>query len=169
MRNFDVESPIGLQFAKDFISACDAITGKNRNIAGIRKVIFNNPATVVIWDDDTKTVVKCQHGDTYSKEFGLAMCISKKVFGNTGKFNDIFKRWIPEYSRLTNKTSDPDMMRFALDDFCDSRKCVDCPLNRDSFRCGKGTSFLTLNDNGDFDMTDDEIKAAYERAFENNR
>ena len=62
----------------------------------IKKVIFNDPATIVIWSDDTKTVVKCQEGDTYSKELGLAMCISKKYLGNKGNFNEEFKKWIPE-------------------------------------------------------------------------
>jgi len=62
----------------------------------IKKVIFNDPATIVIWSDDTKTVVKCQPGDTYSKELGLAMCISKKFLGNKGNFNEEFKKWIPQ-------------------------------------------------------------------------
>lgn len=62
----------------------------------IKNVIFNDPATIVIWSDDTKTVVKCQEGDTYSKELGLAMCISKKFLGNKGNFNEEFKKWIPE-------------------------------------------------------------------------
>lgn len=59
----------------------------------IRKVIFNNPATVVIWNDDTKTVVKCQEGDTFDKEKGLALCIAKKALGNTSRFNNTFKKW----------------------------------------------------------------------------
>lgn len=62
----------------------------------IVKVIFNDPATVVIWNDGTKTVVKCQPGDTYSKETGLALCIAKKYLGNKGNFNEVFKKWIPE-------------------------------------------------------------------------
>ena len=62
----------------------------------IKKVIFNDPATIVIWNDNTKTVVKCQPGDTYSKELGLAMCISKKYLGNKGNFNEEFKKWILE-------------------------------------------------------------------------
>jgi len=61
----------------------------------VKNVIFNDPATIVIWSDDTKTVVKCQEGDTYSEELGLAMCISKKYFGNKGNFNEVFKKWIP--------------------------------------------------------------------------
>lgn len=63
----------------------------------IQAVIFNAPATVVIWTDGTKTVVKCQDGDTYSKETGLAMAIAKKFLGNRGNFNEVFKKWIPEY------------------------------------------------------------------------
>lgn len=60
----------------------------------IKNVIFNNPVTVVIWNDGTKTLVKCQPDDTYSKELGLAMCIAKKFFGNKGSFNEIFKKFI---------------------------------------------------------------------------
>ena len=62
----------------------------------IENVIFNDPATVVMWSDGTKTVVKCQPGDTYSKETGLALCIAKKYLGNKGNFNEVFKQWIPE-------------------------------------------------------------------------
>lgn len=72
---------------------------QNQNtVPSIKKVYFNNPVTVVIWDDGTKTIVKCQKqtGDTYSKETGLAMCIAKKAMGNEGSYYDIFKKWIPE-------------------------------------------------------------------------
>lgn len=62
----------------------------------IKEVIFNDPATIVIWSDNSKTVVKCQPGDTYSKELGLAMCISKKYLGNKGNFNETFKKYIKE-------------------------------------------------------------------------
>jgi hypothetical protein len=59
----------------------------------ICKVVFNDPATVVFWSDETKTIVKAQPGDTYNKEHGLALCISKKFFGNKGNYNDVFKEW----------------------------------------------------------------------------
>lgn len=62
----------------------------------IENVIFCDPATIVFWEDGTKTVVKCQKdkGDTYSKETGIAMAILKKIYGNGGKFNDIINKWI---------------------------------------------------------------------------
>lgn len=47
----------------------------------IRKVIFNAPATVVLWSDGTKTVVKCGPNDIFDKEKGLAMAIVKKMGG----------------------------------------------------------------------------------------
>lgn len=62
----------------------------------IENVIFNYPATIVLWEDGTKTVVKCQEGDEYSKETGLALCFAKKALGNQGNFNEVFKKWIPE-------------------------------------------------------------------------
>ena len=68
----------------------------------IKNVKFNGPATIVFWADGTKTVVKCQDGDDYSEEVGLAMCIIKKVFGNTSKYNDIFKKWCPSYDSETD-------------------------------------------------------------------
>ena len=68
----------------------------------IKSVKFDGPATIVFWADGTKTVVKCQDGDDYSKEVGLAMCIVKKVFGNTSKYNDIFKKWCPSYESETD-------------------------------------------------------------------
>lgn len=69
------------------------------NLPEIKKVIFNEPTTIVLWADGTKTIVKCQKRDTYSKETGLAMAICKKAFGNKGNFNEVFKKWIPEYGK----------------------------------------------------------------------
>lgn len=62
----------------------------------IKNVIFNDPATIVLWKDGTKTVVKCQKNDTYNPEMGLAMCIIKKMCGNKGNYNDVFNKWLPE-------------------------------------------------------------------------
>lgn len=63
----------------------------------IEKVIFNEPATIVIWKDKTKTVVKCQEGDEFDPEKGLAMAIAKKALGNKSNFNNTIKRWTDAY------------------------------------------------------------------------
>lgn len=61
----------------------------------IKDVIFNDPATIILWKDGTKTVVKCQPDDIYSEEMGLALCIAKKALGNKGNFNNVFRKWLP--------------------------------------------------------------------------
>ena len=60
----------------------------------IKKVIFNNPATIVIWTDDTKTIVKAQNDEHFDDEKGLAMAITKKALGNEGNYYDIIKKYI---------------------------------------------------------------------------
>lgn len=59
-------------------------------------VIFNNPATIVFWDDGVKTVVKCQKGDVYSKETGLAMAMLKRYMGNDNTYNKEINVWLDE-------------------------------------------------------------------------
>ena len=67
---------------------------RENKIPEITKVIFNKPATIVFWADGTKTVVKSQGKEKYDKEKGLAMAISKKVFGNEGSYYDTFKKFL---------------------------------------------------------------------------
>lgn len=62
----------------------------------IDDVIFNGPATIIKWDDGTKTVVKCQKGEEFDKEKGFAMAILKKLCGNSGVFNDALRYWCEE-------------------------------------------------------------------------
>jgi hypothetical protein len=46
----------------------------------IKRVIYNDPATIILWADGTKTVVKA-HNEPFDKEKGLAMAILKKMLG----------------------------------------------------------------------------------------
>ena len=55
-----------------------------------KKVIFSGPATTIIWKDGTKTTVKCQEGDEWAPDVGIAMCYLKKMLGNKGNYNKIF-------------------------------------------------------------------------------
>ena len=66
------------------------------HIPEIKNVIFNDPATIVFWEDGTKTVVKCQDGDEFDPEKGLAMAITKKAYGNKGSYCNKLKKWLPK-------------------------------------------------------------------------
>lgn len=69
---------------------------ERKNDMRIKKVYFNEPATVVLWEDGTKTIVKSCEGDIYDPEKGLAMAIAKKALGNQGNYYEVFKKWLPE-------------------------------------------------------------------------
>lgn len=72
---------------------------KERRLA-IKNVIFNDPATIVFWNDDTKTVVKAQNGEAFDPEKGLALAICKKTIGkNTGRYYETFKKWLPNANK----------------------------------------------------------------------
>ena len=65
-------------------------------IPNIEKVVFNNPATIVFWATGEKTVVKCQDGESFDKEKGLALCVMKYVMGNKSSYNNIIKKIVEE-------------------------------------------------------------------------
>lgn len=69
---------------------CRCVIGVSRD--PIKKVIFNDPATIVYWKDGSKTVVKCGPDDVFDAEKGLAMAITKKHLGNRGNYNNILKK-----------------------------------------------------------------------------
>ena len=78
--------------AKKPVDSFETKQSTNRRVK-IKDVIFSDPATVVFWNDNTKTVVKTRGGEKYDKEKGLAMAIIKKNTGNTGNYYEIFKEW----------------------------------------------------------------------------
>ena len=59
----------------------------------ISKVIFNDPATIVYWEDKTKTVVKCNEADEFDEEKGLAMAIAEKYFGGYMPLKRMVKKY----------------------------------------------------------------------------
>lgn len=79
-----------ISMTKAFLNSCYGLPLKD-NIADVK---FNGPATIVLWKDGTKTVVK-NHGEYYDPEKGLAMAIAKKALGNKGNYFEVFKMWIP--------------------------------------------------------------------------
>lgn len=67
---------------------------KEKEFPKVERVVFNDPATVVMWSDKTKTVVKSRN-EPFDPEKGLAMCFAKKALGNKGRYYETFKRWLP--------------------------------------------------------------------------
>lgn len=82
------------------VANADAVAPVRRiNLPAINKVIFNDPATIIMWADGTKTVVKADK-DVFDPEKGMAMAICKKVLGNQGNYYETFKKWLPKEDKL---------------------------------------------------------------------
>ena len=47
----------------------------------IKKVIHNDPATIVYFSDGSKSVVKVHKEDEYNKDIGVLLCIAKRQLG----------------------------------------------------------------------------------------
>lgn len=62
----------------------------------VKKVIFSDPATIVFWTDNTKTIVKCGENDIYDPEKGVAMACMKKLLG-TNKTGSNYLDKVQEY------------------------------------------------------------------------
>ena len=106
--SFRIDNPFEVKVFQDIVTKAHAnFCIPNINIGNIvdfriKKVIFNKPATIVYWEDGTKTVVKCGENDTYSKETGLALCFMKKALNNKGNYNNLFRKYIKENEDAEN-------------------------------------------------------------------
>lgn len=49
----------------------------------IKKVIYSGPKTIVLWADNTKTIVSCGEADSYDYYSGFCAAVVKKLFGST--------------------------------------------------------------------------------------
>ena len=66
----------------------------------IKKIMYKPPATIVFWNDGTKTVAVCEKGDTYNRELGFALCVLKKKYGNK-KVHDMLDKYVHGVSKYS--------------------------------------------------------------------
>ena len=74
----------------------------------VEKVIFNPPATIVLFKDGTKVVVKTTKEDIFQPEIGFAMAMMKKIFGSRGRY----KKWINSWRSEAQVQEDEDYDAF---------------------------------------------------------
>ena len=63
----------------------------------IKDVIFNPPATIVFWNDGTKTVAKAHPDDRYSMSWGLMFCMAKKLLGSGHQVKKMLDKYAPDW------------------------------------------------------------------------
>lgn len=55
----------------------------------IKEILSNGPATIIFWNDGTKTIVKREIDDEDDLYDAVANALAKKAFGSTSKFHKI--------------------------------------------------------------------------------
>lgn len=85
----------------DELARTSALVGKNNSPSNqkfwkeltlfpkVKRVIYNDPATIVLWEDGTKSVVMCMDGQPFDEYAGFCSAVVKKVFGSTSKAKKI--------------------------------------------------------------------------------
>lgn len=82
-------------------------TPRQKALMFVKKVIFNPPYTIVFWEDEIKTIVKCGENEQYDPEKGLVMAMAKRLFGNHGYYYDVFKKWLLKDKPLALEKKEP--------------------------------------------------------------
>ena len=57
-----------------------------------KKIIYRGDKTIVLWEDGTRTMVKCTKDDTFCEDHGFAMALAKKIFGSRGAYMDYVEK-----------------------------------------------------------------------------
>ena len=64
------------------------------------KIIYNPPATIVFWEDGTKTVVKAMEGTVFNPYHGFTAALAKRVYGSSTRVNKIVQNGHQAYREV---------------------------------------------------------------------
>lgn len=81
---------------------------KNFYSLNVSKIIFNPPATIVFWEDGTKTVVKCSAEDEFSEYYGFLAALGKKAYENNNQIKKLIDKKAEWHENKKNKKDIPD-------------------------------------------------------------
>lgn len=88
---------VDVEYTAKIYNILDAIewdTGMRKIVPKIKKVVFNPPVTVVIFEDDSKEIVRTDRYDNYSPDIGVAMALMKKMFGSRSSFKKFIDKFV---------------------------------------------------------------------------
>lgn len=68
-----------------------------------KKLIVNGPATVILWDDGTKTVAKCNKDEPFDQEKGVAIAIAKRFISG----NQLHRMFDDALSQINDSDNNP--------------------------------------------------------------
>ena len=58
----------------------------------VKRIIHSGPCTIVFWEDDTKTVVRCSENDIYDEYSAFCSALAIKLYGTNSHLKKIIER-----------------------------------------------------------------------------
>ena len=124
--SFDVEYTAKISHIFD---ALQSENGMSKIVPSIKKVFFNPPVTVVIFEDGSKEIVRTDEHDNYSPDIGVAMALMRKMFGSRCKFKKFVNKFIDTAECPLCKSKS--VYNYVTQYFtCKNRKCLHIFVNR---------------------------------------
>lgn len=111
-------------------------------------VIYRKDREVIAVDKVTgdKAIAKCSPEDTFDFNVGAKLAFDRLM-------------------KCNKENITVEDMRKKLESYCHCRSCSDCKLKSPTCRCGRGAHFMTKDKSGNYTMSDEEIKAAFNIVF----
>lgn len=111
-----------MKFPHDIANYCEndvlmTIKAKNFYSLNVSKIIFNSPATIVFWEDGTKTVVKCSAEDEFSEYYGFLAALGKKVYESNSQIKELIDK---KAERHENKKGEKDIPGVSMNSLTDA-------------------------------------------------
>lgn len=75
----------------------------NTVIRDINKIRFDEGWTIIFWKSGAVTKVRCQDGEPFDYEKGIAMAIIKHMYGDISYYNEIFKKTLEQGEKKITK------------------------------------------------------------------
>ena len=88
---------------------------KNFDRVYIKEVIYNDPAVIVYWSDNTKTTAKCHPEDTFDTEKGLLLCVVKKLVNSDFAIKTLEDWGEPELGKKRKTLTDVRRLHRSVD------------------------------------------------------
>lgn len=119
----------------------------------IKHVIYNPPATIIQWSDETKTVVKATDNDSYNPVFGVLMAYYQKHSEMTktqvGKFCDNILKECDKQQEKKNKIKNEKITDLCIaddeDGTCVHKKTICCFSCNSLVKCKESDDVCSMS------------------------
>lgn len=85
-----------LDYCKDELNRRPTMKNENKiskpKFVDVKRIIHSGPCTIVFWEDNTKTVVRCSENDIYDEYSAFCSALAIKLYGTNSHLKKVIER-----------------------------------------------------------------------------